>query len=70
MLEHPAFAARIPPGAQVVLQVPTNVRFNAWVRRLARAQREPGQLVVVVHIGTLLPARSRIRAPKLVIEAA
>jgi len=69
-VEHPTFAAKIPRGAQVVLQLPNQPRFNAWLRRLARKQRQPGQPVVVVHIGKLLPARSRIRAPRLRIEAA
>ncbi len=69
-LEHPTFAAKIPRGAQVVLQLPNSPRFNAWLRRLASKQHQPGQPVVVVHIGKLLPARSRIRAPKLRIEAA
>lgn len=70
IMEHPAFAAKIPRGALVVLQLPDNPRFNAWLRRLARTQRQSGQPVVVIQIGKLLPARSRIRAPKLRIEAA
>ena len=69
-VEHPAFAAKIPRGAQVVLQLPNQPRFNAWLRRLARKQRQSGQPAVIVHIGKLVPARSRIRAPKLRIEAA
>ena len=59
-----------PRGAQVVLQLADNPKFNAWVRRLACTQRQPGQPVVVVQIGKLLPARSRIRSPKLRVEAA
>lgn len=70
VMEHPAFAAKIPRGAQVVLQLPDDRKFNAWLRGLARRQRQPGQPVVVVHIGKLLPTRSRIRAPKLRIDAA
>ena len=70
VMEHPAFAAKIPRGAQIVLQLPDDPKFNAWLRRLARKQRQPGQPAVVVHIGKLLPARSRIRAPKVRIEAA
>jgi len=69
-VEHPAFAAKIPRGAQVVLQLPNQARFNAWLRRLARKQRQCGQPRVIVDIGRLVPARSRIRAPKLRIEAA
>ena len=56
VMEHPGFASRIPRGAQVVLQLPRNPRFNAWLRRLAREQRQPGQPVVIVQIWKLLPA--------------
>ena len=70
VMNHPTFAARIPRGAQVILQLSGNPRFNAWVRRLARRQRQAGQPVVIVRIGKLAPARSRIRAPKLEIRAA
>jgi hypothetical protein len=70
VLDHPGFAAKIPCGAQVVLQLADNPKFNAWVRRLARKQRQPGQPVVIVQIGKLLPARSRIRSAKLRVEAA
>ena len=62
----PVQAAR----TRVVLQLADNPRFNAWVRRLACKQRRPGQPVVIVRIGKLLPARSRIRSPKLRVEAA
>jgi hypothetical protein len=54
----------------VVLQLGDNPKFNAGVRRLARKQQQPGQPVVVVQIGKLVPARSRIRSPKLRVEAA
>ena len=43
---------------------------QSGLRRLARKQQQPGQPVVVVQIGKLLPARSRIRSPKLRVEAA
>jgi hypothetical protein len=39
VMEHPAFAAKIPRGAQIVLQLPDDPKFNAWLRRLARKQR-------------------------------
>ncbi len=70
VMEHPAFAAKIPRGAQIILQLAGNPRFNAWVRRVARRQRQANQPAVIVHIGKLAPARSRIRAPKLEIRAA
>jgi len=68
--DHPAFAARIPRGAQVVLQLPDDPRFNAWVQRLAKRQRESGQPVVVVTVGRLQRPRSRLVAPRLEIQAA
>ena len=40
--DHPAFAARIPRGAQVVLQLPDDQKFNAWARRLAKRPRARG----------------------------
>lgn len=68
--DHPAFAARIPRGAQVVLQLPDDPRFNAWARRLAKRQRESGQPVVVVTVRRLQRPKSRLVAPRLEIQAA
>ena len=68
--DHPSFAARIPRGAQIVLQIPDDPRFNAWARRLARRQRESGQPVVLVTIARVQPPKSRLISPKLQIEAA
>lgn len=68
--DHPSFAARIPRGAQIVLQIPDDPRFSAWARRLARRQRESGQPVVLVTIARVQPPKSRLISPKLQIEAA
>ena len=68
--EHPAFAARIPRGAQIVLQLPNDPKFNAWARNVAERQREAGQPVVIVNIGRMQPPKSRLVSPKLEIEAA
>ena len=70
VLEHPAFAARIPRGAQVVLQLAKDPQFNVWARRLAKRQREPGQPVVVVTIEKVQPPKSRLVSPRLQVEAA
>ena len=70
VMEHPAFAARIPRGAQIVLQLPNDPKFNAWARSVARRQREAGQPVVIVNIGRMQPPRSRLISPRLEIEAA
>lgn len=68
--DHPAFAARIPRGAQIILQLPDDPKFNAWARRLAKGQREPGQPVALVTIGRVQPPKSRLVSPRLEIEAA
>lgn len=68
--DHPAFAARIPRGAQIVLQLPDDPKFNSWARRLAKRQRERGQPVVVVTIPRVQPPKSRLISPRLEIEAA
>ena len=70
VVEHPAFAARIPLGAEVVLQLRNNPGFNAWARRMAKRNHEKGRPVVVVTIGRLRPPRSRLVAPRLKIAAA
>ena len=68
--EHPAFASRIPRGAQIVLLLPNDAKFNAWARSIAERQREPGQPVVLVNIARVRPAKSRLVSPKLQIQAA
>ena len=68
--DHPAFAARIPRGAQVILQLPDDPQFNAWARRLAKRQRERAQAVVFVTIGRVQPPKSRLISPRLEFAAA
>jgi len=68
--DHPAFAARIPRGAQIVLQIPGDTKFNAWARRLADRQREADQPVVHVLVERLLAPKSRLVSPRLQIAAA
>jgi hypothetical protein len=67
---HPSFAARIPRGAQVVLQIPGDTKFNTWARRLAERQREVGQPAVQVMVERLQAPRSRLVSPRLQIAAA
>ena len=38
VMEHPTFAAKIPRGAQIILQLPDDPKFNTWVRRIAKKQ--------------------------------
>lgn len=68
--DHPVFAARIPRGAQIVLQLPDNPKFNAWARRVAKQQRESGQPLVLVTIARVQPPKSRLVSPRIEIEAA
>ena len=64
-VEHPAFADRIPFGAEVVLQLRGQTRFNAWVRRLQRENHEAGRPVVIVTVDGFRPAHSRLLRPRL-----
>ncbi len=68
--DHPAFAARIPRGAQIVLQIPGDAKFNTWARQLAERQREAGQPMVHVLVERLHAPKSRLVSPRLQIEAA
>ncbi len=68
--DHPSFAARIPRGAQVVMQIPGDSKFNGWARRLAERQRAVGQPVVYVTVERLQAPKSRLVSPRLQIEAA
>ena len=68
--DHPSFAARIPRGAQIVLQITGETKFNTWARRLAERQREAGQPVVYVTVERLQAPKSRLISPRLQIEAA
>jgi hypothetical protein len=65
VMEHPAFAARIPRGAEVILQFADNPGFSAWQRRVGEQNHEPGCPVVLVTVGKLRPARSRLVAPRM-----
>jgi hypothetical protein len=65
VIEHPGFAARIPFGAEVILQLTGEPRFNAWQRRIWRRNHEHGRPVVIVTIPKLRPARSRLVGPRV-----
>ena len=67
VVEHPEFAAKIPPDAQVILQVEGDEEYNEWSRRLAEKQREPDQPVVYVKIKGLKPPRSRLLEPEVAV---
>ena len=67
VVEHPEFAAKIPPNAQIILQVEGDEEYNEWSRRLAEKQREPDQPVVYVKIKGLKPPRSRLLEPEVAV---
>jgi hypothetical protein len=63
VVEHPEFAAQIPKGAQIVIQIEGEEQFNDWARSLAEKQHEPGQPVVWIKTKGLMPLRSRLASP-------
>jgi len=68
VIEHPEFAAEIPPNAQVVLQVQGDDEYNEWSRQLAERQREEGQPAIYVKVKGLKPAKSRLIKPEVAIS--
>jgi hypothetical protein len=68
VIEHPEFAAKIPPNAQIVLQVEGDDEYNEWSRQLAERQREQGQPGIYVKVKDLKPAKSRLIKPELAIS--
>jgi hypothetical protein len=67
VIEHPEFTEKIPPNAQIVLQVEGDEEYNKWSRQLAERQREPDQPVVYVKIKGLKPAKSRLLKPEVAV---
>jgi hypothetical protein len=68
VIEHPEFAVKIPPNAQIVLQVEGDEEYNEWSRQLAEKQREQGQPVIYVKVKGLKPAKSRLIKPEVAIS--
>jgi hypothetical protein len=68
VIEHPEFAAEIPPNAQIVLQVEGDDEYNEWSRQLAKRQRERRQPAIYVKVKGLKPAKSRLIKPELAIS--
>ena len=68
VIEHPEFAVKIPPNAQIVLQVEGDEEYNEWCRQLAEKQREEGQPVIYVKVKGLKPAKSRLIKPEVAIS--
>jgi len=51
------FADQIPKGAQLIVQLRHDPGFNRWARKVAKANRDPGQPAVYVYIEKLYPSR-------------
>jgi len=68
VIEHPEFAVKIPPNAQIVLQVEGDEEYNEWSRQLAEKQREKGQPVIYIKVKGLKPAKSRLIKPDVAIS--
>jgi hypothetical protein len=60
VLDHPAFAQKIPRKAVIALQLEGDEEFNKWSRQLAEEQAEEGQPIIYVNIKRLREPRSRI----------
>jgi len=63
VMEHPDFAARIPSGAQILIELEGDESFNAWARSLAEKQREKGRPLIRVKVRRLMPIHSRLEDP-------
>jgi hypothetical protein len=69
VVEHPAFAKRIPRNAVISIRVDGDESFNRWSQRLAeRHANGKKKAVFLVNIKKMRPAASRI--DKLRIERA
>jgi hypothetical protein len=53
VMENGQMAESIPPNALVVFDVAGEAEFSAWHRQVSLKNREPGQPVVQVHVGSL-----------------
>jgi hypothetical protein len=64
LIEHPAFAARIPKGARIVLLPLYDSELYQENLKLSKKYLESNQQVLYIKIGELAPPpKSRIRKP-------
>lgn len=62
LLDHPELEEQIPSGAYVVLLPEDDPELCEHNRRISERERTPGQPVVHIRLGALLPEqRSRLR---------
>ena len=69
ILEHPEVAEKIPLNAQVVLLPEDDKELCRINMEISEKQREKGQQVVYVHIGTIAPPVSRLKNVSLEVKA-
>lgn len=60
ILEHPELAEKIPLNAQVILLPENDTELCRINLEISEKQREQGQHVVYVHIGSVAPQISRL----------
>ena len=70
VMEHPAFADKIPLNAQVVLLPDDDQELCRINKEMAEQQREEGQQVVYVHIGSMAQQISRLSNVRMEVKAA
>ena len=74
VLDNPGFAARIPYGATVVLQLDGNDAYNRWSRGIAERNRskdkkDKDRPLLFVRVKGLRPPRSRLIRPVIAKSA-
>ncbi len=70
VLEHPEFAEKIPLNSQVVILPEDDRELCRINMAMAEKQREEGQQVVYVHVGSVPPQISRLANVSLEVKAA
>ncbi|ODS32786.1 MAG: hypothetical protein SCARUB_02106 [Candidatus Scalindua rubra] len=70
ILEHPEFAEKIPSDAQVVLLPKDDPELSRVNLDIAERQREKGQQVVYIHIGSIAPQISRLTKVSMEVKIA
>ena len=73
VLENPGFAARIPYGATIILQLEGNDAYNRWSRSIAERNRakdkDENRPILYVRVKGLRPPKSRLIRPVIAKSA-
>lgn len=70
ILEHTEFAEKIPSDAQVVFLPKDDPELSRVNLDIAERQREKGQQIVYVHIGSIAPQISRLTKVSMEVKIA